>query len=362
MKPFVFAALLLFSCQAPAPTAAPAPAKAPVPVSVAAPVSAPATAAGITRAPATLAAAVPGSAVPPAGQERTAKTEKPTVYNEVADAKADIAAALERASANHRRVLLQWGANWCGWCIKLHGLYKSDKEIAKELMYEYDVVYVDIGKWDKNTDLANFYGADLKTGVPYLTVLDESGKVLANQETGVLEDPAISAHDPAKVLGFLKKNQAEYLEAAELLADAQARAASEHKRVFLTFGAPWCGWCHKLENWMATAEVKALLAKDFVIRKIDVDRTVGGQELYAQYRPANDGIPWFCVIDAAGKPLATSVNDKDENIGFPSKDEEIAVFGALLAKTAKNLSAADIETLKGSLVEVREGGKRKSTP
>ena len=362
MKPFVFAALALFSCQATSSAPAPAPAQAPAALSAPAAVSAPATTVAVTLEPATPAAAVSGAAVPVATQEKPAKAEKPTVYNEVADAKADIAAALERASANHRRVLLQWGANWCGWCIKLHGLYKSDREISKELLYEYDVVFVDIGKWDKNTDLATLYGADLKTGVPYLTVLDESGKVLANQETGVLEDPAISAHDPAKVLGFLKQNQAEYLKAADLLADAQTRAASEHKRVFLTFGAPWCGWCHKLENWMATAEVKALLAKDFVIRKIDVDRTVGGQELYTSYRSANDGIPWFCVIDAAGKPLATSVNDKDENIGFPSKDDEIAVFGNLLAKVAKNLSAADIETLKASLVEVREGDKRKRAP
>ncbi len=365
MKSLVFAALLFCSCQAPSSTktvaAAEAPARASAPPSGSAgeAVSAPTGAGAVTMTPATPTAAVPGSAVPPATQEKPAKAEKPTVYNEAADAKADIAAALVRASANHRRVLLQWGANWCGWCIKLHGLSKSNREISKELLYEYDIVYVDIGKWDKNTDLATLYGADLKTGVPYLTVLDESGKVLANQETGVLEDPATSAHDPAKVLGFLKKNQAEYLKAGDLLADAQARAASENKRVFLTFGAPWCGWCHKLEDWMATPAVKALLAKDFVIRKIDVDRTLGGQELYAQYRPANDGIPWFCVIDAQGKPLATSVNAKDENIGFPSKDEEIAVFGALLAQVAKNLTAADIEALKHSLVEVREGDKRK---
>ena len=38
-------------------------------------------------------------------------------------------------------------------------------------------------------------------------------------------------------------------QAADLLADAQTRAASEHKRVFLTFGAPWCGWCIKLHQF-----------------------------------------------------------------------------------------------------------------
>jgi thiol-disulfide isomerase/thioredoxin len=63
-------------------------------------------------------------------------------------------------------VLIQWGANWCGWCHLLHEKFKSDPKLAHELMYEYDVVLIDIGKGDKNMDLAEGYGADLKKGFP----------------------------------------------------------------------------------------------------------------------------------------------------------------------------------------------------
>src|SRR5262249_38335360 len=137
-------------------------------------------------------------------------------------------------------VLIQWGANWCGWCVKLHELYRTDEKIRRELQYEYDVVFVDIGKWDKNVELGELYGAQWKKeGVPYLTVLDGSGKVLANQETGALEVPGGDAHDPAKVLEFLARNQAEYLKADELFAAALGEAAKQKKRVFLKFGAPW---------------------------------------------------------------------------------------------------------------------------
>ena len=65
-------------------------------------------------------------------QERAAqeKPAKPSVYDEKADARADLKAALARAQKENKRVLVQWGANWCGWCIKLHDVFKSDKEIA----------------------------------------------------------------------------------------------------------------------------------------------------------------------------------------------------------------------------------------
>ncbi len=162
------------------------------------------------------------------------------VYDESADAAADIEAALAVAAKENKRVLVQWGANWCGWCIKLHGLFQDDRTIGRKLQYEYEVVYVDIGRWDKHLDLVEGYGIDLK-GVPFLTVLDSNGDVVVNQETGSLEVPIEEGakHDPEKVLNFLTEHQPDYLEAEDLLTDALAEAGRLHKRVFLTFGAPW---------------------------------------------------------------------------------------------------------------------------
>ena len=48
------------------------------------------------------------------------------------------------------------------------------------------------------------------------------------------------------------------LSAAEkkVLADAVARAGKEGKRVFLRFGAPWCPWCHRLDEFIGRKEIE----------------------------------------------------------------------------------------------------------
>src|SRR5436190_1142798 len=270
----------------------------------------------------------PKPVAPPLPVEKPQAVEKVKVYDENADAKQQIAEALAKANKENRRVLIQWGGNWCGWCIKLHGLYKSNKEIARKLMYEYDVVFVDAGKpVGKNIDLAASYNADVaKHGFPYLTILDANGKVVTNQETGSLENKdqeTSPGHDPKLVLDFLTKYQAPYLDAQKVLDDALVQAKKENKRVLLHFGAPWCGWCKKMEAWMARPEIQTLLGKDFVEVKIDQDRMEGGNSLETKFAmPENSGIPWFAFLDANGKVLADcsykdSKSDKTLNTCFP---------------------------------------------
>lgn len=288
------------------------------------------------------------------------KKAKPKLYDENADAKVQIPTALAKAKKENRRVLIQWGGNWCVWCVKLDAMMKKDRDVSHELLYEYDVVHVDAGQpKDKNLDLATTYGADLKSnGFPFLTILDADGKPLANQETSSLElkdangESIIGAgmgHDAKKVLAFLKAHEAKPLVAQSVVDAGLAKAKSSGKLVFLHFGAPWCPWCHRLDDWMDKAEPAALLGKGFVNIKVDVDRMTGGKEILAKYRPKDGGIPWFAFIDGDGKVVADSDAPKGGNVGFPSAKEELAHFSAMLAKAAK-LSDEDraklIESLK----------------
>lgn len=295
-----------------------------------------------------------------AGKPAKAPAKQEQVYDEAADAQAQIAAAVARAKVENKRVLVQWGANWCGWCKLLHATLKKDSGLARKLMYEYEVVRVDVGRFDRNTELAKSLGVELAS-IPRLTVLDGDGKAIAQSDTGEFETKDPAGHDAKKLLAFLETHQAKALEAKAVRDAAFERAAKDGKRVFLHFGAPWCGWCGKLERWMAGPEVAPLLAKEFVDLKIDTDRMVGGgdmaKELRAKSGAKDGGIPWFVLQDKDGAILATS-DAQDGNIGFPVKDEEIAHFVGMLKAARRNLSDEDIEALRKSLVASREADEK----
>ncbi len=300
----------------------------------------------------------PATAAAKAAAADKAGPKNPPPYDEKADAKADLAAALAAAKRENRRVLIQWGGNWCPWCVVLHDRFKSNKDLAKKLLYEYDVVFVDIGKREKNLDLAAKYGADLiKNGIPFLTVLDADGKVLANQPTDPFETKGPKGergHDSKKLLEFLTAHQVKPLVAADVLDAARAEAAKSGRNVFVHFGAPWCKWCKRLEAWLARPEVAAALGKDFVDVKVDQDRMTGGKDLLARYNTAKSaGIPWFAVLDAAGKTVITSDGPKG-NVGFPAEDHEVAHFAAMLKAAKKRLTDHDIDELVRSLRQEKE--------
>jgi thioredoxin 1 len=67
------------------------------------------------------------------------------------------------------------------------------------------VIHVDIGRADKNLDLAEKYGIPLDKGVPAVAVLEFDGKLLHSQRNGEFE-PARRLDAPVFV-EFLKRWQ-----------------------------------------------------------------------------------------------------------------------------------------------------------
>jgi thiol-disulfide isomerase/thioredoxin len=286
------------------------------------------------------------------------------IYDEKADAQAEIKAAVASAKKENRRVLIQWGGNWCPWCHRLFRAFKSDKQIAKAVSYEYDLVLVDIGRREKNMELASRYGADLtKNGIPFLTVLDADGKVLVNQPTESFEktDKEDKGYQSAKLLEFLKNHQAPYPSAQAVLTASLSAAEHSGKRVFLHFGAPWCGWCRRLDAWMARPEIAALMARDFVDVKIDLDRMTEADSVLKRYCASTEGIPWIVILDAKGKAVIDSAGPKG-NIGFPVEDHEIVHFLKMIRASKHSLTDAEVERLNQSLNEIAKDIKRPRKP
>ena len=129
------------------------------------------------------------------------KKEK-EIYNERADARAEIKEALAKAAAEHKRVILVFGANWCYDCHVLNKAFHS-AELAPIVAANYEVVHVDIGKGEKNQDLMTKYEVPRKRGIPGLAVLDPDGKLIYSQKNGEFENARALA--PADFLAFLNQ-------------------------------------------------------------------------------------------------------------------------------------------------------------
>ena len=109
------------------------------------------------------------------------------MYNETADAKADIKAALLEADKSGVPVLVIFGANWCGDCKVLDLAIKQGAS-APLVAREFKVVKVNVGRFDRNVDVAQSYGVPLKNGIPAVAILSPKNQVLYVTRAGELAD------------------------------------------------------------------------------------------------------------------------------------------------------------------------------
>jgi thiol:disulfide interchange protein len=140
----------------------------------------------------------------PLGAEPEYPKMGPDIYDVRADGETLVGDALRRASAEHKRVIVDMGANWCIWCRRLHATFEGDPSVAAALDRGFVVVMLDVNTRNgtkRNAALVERYGNPTGHGIPVLVVLDADGKQLTTKDTGELEDG--KGHSPAKIVQFL---------------------------------------------------------------------------------------------------------------------------------------------------------------
>jgi thiol:disulfide interchange protein len=108
------------------------------------------------------------------------------IYPDPSQAKADLAAALKTAQLSHKRILIDFGGNWCGDCQVLD-IYMHNAQNLALLQDNFILVHVNIGHMDENVDIADEYQVPLAKGVPAIAVLSDKGKLLYSQRGGEFE-------------------------------------------------------------------------------------------------------------------------------------------------------------------------------
>ena len=144
-------------------------------------------------------------------------------------------------------------------------------------------------------------------------------------------------------------SEAPQVDATSLLTRTLEQAQANQKCVFVHLGAPWCGWCTKLESFLD--EHSQLFTDDFILLKIDVETMKGGAEVAHQLRgERTGGIPWITILDATGTEIISS-DGPDGNIGCPVTAEEQAYFVSMIEKSMQHSPASRLAEITEALKE-----------
>ncbi len=158
-------------------------------------------------APATVPAPTPVKAATPPPVQGTVQAEKTSVvierekFDPAKDPAEDLKKAVERASAEGKRIILDVGGEWCVWCRYMDRFFILNPELEK--IKNQNFVWVKVNMDEKNDNKLFLSAYPAIAGYPHFFVLDEKGKLLQSQGTDILETP--KGYDAQKFTDFLKK-------------------------------------------------------------------------------------------------------------------------------------------------------------
>jgi thiol:disulfide interchange protein len=120
-------------------------------------------------------------------------------FDESRDPAADLKVTVERAREEGKRILLDVGGTWCGWCKLLDTYFHENQKVAERLAKGFLVMKVNWSPGNRNEDFLGRY-PEIR-GYPHLFVLEKDGTLLHSQNTGDLEEGR--GYNEEAVLAFL---------------------------------------------------------------------------------------------------------------------------------------------------------------
>jgi len=136
-----------------------------------------------------------------------AAQDLPTRFDPQRDAAKDVMTARNLAKATGRRVLVDVGGEWCGWCRMLDRFIASNPQIRAFVDEHYVWVKVNYSVENRNTSVLSTWPKI--RSYPYLLVLDGDGGLLHSQGVQGLETEtekeADEGYDPDRVMAFLRR-------------------------------------------------------------------------------------------------------------------------------------------------------------
>lgn len=137
-------------------------------------------------------------------KEKTKAAEQPVIEREkfdpTRDAAKDLQAAAATAQKDGKRIILDIGGEWCGWCRLMDNYFIKNPDLAKLRDENFVWLKINFSEENKNEKFLAAYPA--ATGYPHLYVLEADGKFVHSQNTVELEQG--KGYNLQKFTDFLK--------------------------------------------------------------------------------------------------------------------------------------------------------------
>lgn len=122
-------------------------------------------------------------------------------YDPKRNAADDLAMTLKRAKQEHKRVLVQVGGDWCGWCKRMSEFIETNEPVRAAV--EKNFLIMKVTKDDEQPNEAFLSQYPKINAYPHLFVLESDGTVLHSQDTAPLEEG--EGYNEQVYLEFLEK-------------------------------------------------------------------------------------------------------------------------------------------------------------
>lgn len=106
-------------------------------------------------------------------------------YDPARDPSADLAATVEQARSADKRILIQVGGDWCGWCHRLDAYIQGQPGVSQAIGENFILMKVNYSEENPNKEFLSEYPQI--PGYPHWFVLNADGKLLHSQGTADLE-------------------------------------------------------------------------------------------------------------------------------------------------------------------------------
>lgn len=161
------------------------------------------------------------------------------------------------------------------------------------------------------------FRAEVRTGLPggpMVNVTDAQGWSKQGDQWRIVGAERTDAPQLTQPSDMKKNLYPDDADAHAEIKEAEEKAANEHKRVLLVFGANWCYDCHVLDLAFHRPDFASVMSGYLVVHvDIGPDGKKNGDVAQQFDTPLNEGVPVLAVVGSDGKVIVSQKNGEFED-------------------------------------------------